>query len=204
MDTLIETEEYKGYAIELHQDEIMSNPREWDNVGTMICWHKGYELGDKHEFKDGAQFRESIEGKDKEYIIIPLYLIDHSGISINTNGFSHCDPQAWDWGQVGYIFVTKEKALEEFKGEKWTAAFKSKMEKHLLQEVKDYDNYLRGDGCGFIIKYPKPACKVCGRESDMEIKDSSWGYIEYKACLEDARTLVDCLIKDKKRREVKA
>lgn len=39
-------EEYKGYTIEIRQDELAGSPREWDNLGTMVCFHRRYNLGD--------------------------------------------------------------------------------------------------------------------------------------------------------------
>lgn len=46
--------------------------------------------------------------------IQPLYLYDHSGISISTGSFVGRAPHAeWDSGQVGYIYMEKDKALQE-------------------------------------------------------------------------------------------
>jgi hypothetical protein len=41
---------YKGYQIKIEQDELDESPREWEPLGTMVCWHKNYELGDKHSY----------------------------------------------------------------------------------------------------------------------------------------------------------
>ena len=51
-----------------------------------------------------------------KYITLPLYLMDHSGLAMQTTSFN--DP--WDSGQVGWIYVSKEDALKEFGGEKMT------------------------------------------------------------------------------------
>ena len=37
---------YKGYTIAIDYDSDPSNPREWDNFGTMVCFHRRYALGD--------------------------------------------------------------------------------------------------------------------------------------------------------------
>lgn len=48
----VHREEYRGYTIRLVPDPDPENPREeWDNVGTMRCWHRRYDLGDRP--KDG-------------------------------------------------------------------------------------------------------------------------------------------------------
>ena len=43
-------------------------------------------------------------------VVLPVYMYDHSGITINTTGFS-CP---WDSGMVGIIYVSKEKIREKF------------------------------------------------------------------------------------------
>ena len=42
-----DTEEYKGYTINIDYDEDPMNPRtDWDNAAVMVCWHRRYNLGD--------------------------------------------------------------------------------------------------------------------------------------------------------------
>lgn len=177
------------------QDSDPLNPRtDYDNLGTMVCWHNRYNLGDKHDFRDPFDFAlamvkehvpfkdfiqaiqrnevsnlylgdmgdyyhvmskvhnplnnsstwghtsitmnkdlELLEGRDEEstmedlcdfasarelvdlcnkinhVAILPLYLFDHSGLTISTSDFN--DP--WDSGQVGYIYLDKETAMKE-------------------------------------------------------------------------------------------
>ena len=78
---------------------------------------------------------------DKSLIWLPIYLYDHSGIAINTTGFS-C---RWDSGQVGLIYCTKEKAVQEFGKKICTAKVRAWALKCLEGEIKDLDQYLRGN-----------------------------------------------------------
>ncbi|MCK9442308.1 MAG: hypothetical protein M0Q13_12920, partial [Methanothrix sp.] len=99
-----------------------------------------YNLGDKDH---GISKEELIEisKNTKEYISLPLYLYDHSGITMNTNGFN----DRWDSGQVGIIFVSKSKVKEEYG---WGIINKDRLSKIieiLDSEVKLYDTYIRGD-----------------------------------------------------------
>lgn len=75
-------------------------------------------------------------------LCIPLYLYDHSGITISHGSFS-C---SWDSGQVGWHYVTKEAVEREWNGDLEAAR------KCLEGELKDYDNYLRGNVWCFDIK----------------------------------------------------
>ena len=53
----VKTLNYRGFTIEIWQDDNSHNPREdWDNVDTMVCWHGGYNLGDKHSYDDTEDF----------------------------------------------------------------------------------------------------------------------------------------------------
>ena len=49
---------------------------------------------------------EQMEGM----MILPLYLYDHSGITMNTTGFS-CP---WDSGQVGWIYADRRRIEAEY------------------------------------------------------------------------------------------
>ncbi|HOO12216.1 MAG TPA: hypothetical protein PK684_04600 [Bacillota bacterium] len=178
-------------------DEDAESPREWGNLGKMICFHGRYDLGDKHDYKspedlfldllddshdelvandgftsrlyyfwkqvivdDGdlvddlaiqflgimedetypklgdefpaarfgrmiaeansvwideflddaeeGELQDILDSLDK-YIILPLYLYDHGGITMRTNPFS-CP---WDSGQVGWIYASKQKFIDE-------------------------------------------------------------------------------------------
>ena len=92
----METIKYKGYTINIIQDEEARNPREdfEESYSKMICFHNRYDLGDKHSYTK-EELTTMIKSGD--YIYLPLYLYDHSGITMNTTGFS-CQ---WDSGQVG-------------------------------------------------------------------------------------------------------
>ena len=48
------------YILIVMQDEDPINPREdYDNFGKMACWHRRYNLGDKHDYEDSADlFRD--------------------------------------------------------------------------------------------------------------------------------------------------
>jgi hypothetical protein len=45
----IRTEKYRGFNINIYHDDDPINPREWDNMGTMVCFHDRYNLGDEQE-----------------------------------------------------------------------------------------------------------------------------------------------------------
>lgn len=164
--TECETYERNGLTVEIFYDNSPESPREWDNVGTMICAHRNYTLGDEQaNFSDYHSWehlkQELLIEERKAVIILPLGLYDHSGITMYV-GNSH---DRWDGGQVGFIYCTQEDVDREWNGDL------EKAEKYLEGEVETYDQYLRGDVYGFVITNPK---------TDEEI-DSCWGFygLEY-------------------------
>ncbi len=173
------------YKIEIIQDENPSSPREWDNLGTMICFHRRYSLGDKHDFRDSDAATEFLDSNRKKIaILLPLYLYDHSGITMNTTGFS-C---RWDSGQVGVIYITKEKIRKEYNMKRVSKQRLAKVKEYLIGEVKTYDQYLTGDVYGY---------KITEVETDEEI-DSCWGYFGQDHCLTEAESIVNSMIKNDK------
>lgn len=134
------------YELSIFRDEDAESPREWDNLGKMVCWHRRYALGDKHDFDSPQDFYESAEYKDI-FVILPIYLYDHSGITISNDDFG----DRWDSGQVGYIYATKDSIRKIFGKEPSQIDHKEIIEQ-LKGETTTYDQYLQGDVYGFTIE----------------------------------------------------
>lgn len=137
---ILHRETVKDLTIKIVLDPDPQNPRDWDNLGTMVCRHRRYNLGDT---------KELITGNDrKNAIMLPLYLYDHSGITMRTKPFD-CP---WDSGQVGYIYVLPEKVRKEYNCKRITPTARAKVLAQLEQEVKTYDQYLTGQCYGYTIE----------------------------------------------------
>lgn len=164
----------------LINDPEPTNPRiDFDNIGKMVCAHRRYDLGDSAK-KLGWTFRSSdfggwqaveqhLRDECKAFVVLPLYLYDHSGITMNTTGFS-C---RWDSGQVGFIYVTRADMAENWPSITDEAELIQKAKDVLVSEVETYDQYLRGDVYGYIVEdengRPLDTCySYFGRESVIE------------------------------------
>lgn len=131
----------KKVRLEIYQDIYPADPREEDNLGKMICWHSRYKLGDSHEFTQPSDFKKNVTEEDN--LILPLFLYDHSGISMSTVQTYPYDDQ-WDAGQVGWIYVSKAKAKEEDLTEDQAYAL-------LKIEVARYNDFLTGNVWSFSL-----------------------------------------------------
>lgn len=69
-DFLIEKEKYRGYTIEIYPDEFAPEPRDDDNLGVLVCWHRRFDLGDVEE---GWRFKRYSKGSDMGEDILTYY-----------------------------------------------------------------------------------------------------------------------------------
>lgn len=136
-------------TLEISQDyEDHESPRDFDcNLGVMITQHRRYNLGDFESIKEYFKEHEYItpETLKKSYgavIILPIYLYDHSGITISTSPFS-CH---FDSGLIGYIYTTRKTILDNFIGYKrLSKKLLNKVTEQLISEIQTYDDYLTGN-----------------------------------------------------------
>jgi len=61
-----------SYKIEIEPDLDPMDPREWDNLATMVCWHRRYNLGDEQPEEDPEEYLTGLldqETKRKHLIV---------------------------------------------------------------------------------------------------------------------------------------
>lgn len=179
--------------IRIIRDEDPQNPRtEWDNLTKMVCHYGRYLLGDKkvsdefpsENFAGWGEMEEAIKNEYNPLAIEPLYLYDHSGITISTSPFS-CP---WDSGRVGFVLVPdsarKDYWNNDSKEPPTEAGLKAWAERLIEGDVEVYDQYLRGDVYGFVVDEavedptrPGEQMIDCDDEPVFdEGEDSCWGF----------------------------
>jgi hypothetical protein len=139
----IETITYKKHTISIFPDEYNESPRSWDNICEFHCSHRRYSLGDKgFNYSTGSDSITVAQDAQKQGdVVLPLYLYDHSGITISLSPFS-CP---WDSGQVGFVIIRREKMLKEFSAKIFSKSLKNKALQIAQGEVETYDQFLRGE-----------------------------------------------------------
>jgi hypothetical protein len=153
-------------TLDILPDESPDNPRHWDNLGTMACWHRRYALGDPHGYRDTRAF--SAEVNPGNALILPLFLFDHGGLTLSTDAgrFRACDPAGWDWGQVGYVYAQKADVRREYHARRLTRQVVARALGVLVAEVATYNAFLHGDVFGYTLT----------DRASGEITDSCWGF----------------------------
>lgn len=180
-----------GKTFELVPDECAENPRKaWDNLCTVAGSHRRYDIFDAQAESSGdicrivlrdligtdsyaeanrlytrAEEQENedlyVKFLDKYTFYLPVFMYEHSGATISTTPFS-CP---WDSGQIGVIFITKEKFKKEFGVKILSSKQKRRAEFYLKCEIDTLDSYVRGSVYGAVLK-----------DKDEETIESCWGF----------------------------
>lgn len=141
---------------------------------------KGYDLADS--IRDCLSDRDLMSLAERNHLIMPLYLLDHSGITISTSDFR----DRWDSGQVGWTYASHAEVAKEY-GDASPENIE-RARRLLNSEVETYDCYIRGECYGFQLL------------RDGVEEDSCWGFLgsfdEAKKAIreyipEDAAALAD-------------
>jgi hypothetical protein len=169
MTEIIAAPDLAHVKIKIEQDTDASSPRlEFDNAAVFVCFHRRYKLGDKHDYKDPSEFKSWLKENSGDIAIrVPLFMYDHSGLTVSTRPFS-CP---WDSGQIGEIYMTKETVEKEFGGDI------EKAKSCIEAEVSAYDQYLQGDVYGYVIE----------DENGTQV-DSLWGLYGRDYAIEAAKS----------------
>jgi hypothetical protein len=209
-------EEYRGYTITLDYDELAESSREWDNLFTMVCWHRRYILGDEQLDRNLDPWDYMMSKLDE----IEVYKLDEATEELLQRYgdneditreeirdafdkyfdsaalylFDHSGisislasfNDPWDSGQVGFLYASKDALREEF-GKDYTP---ERVRELMEGEVDTYDQYLRGDVYCYSIS------------KDGDDLDSCCGFYGEEYALEEARSMVDWLVeKDRKQHQ---
>lgn len=154
---LVETYENDNYKLEIHVDDIPWDPREGHNLGTMICHHKIYDIGDKqiknfHRYEDwwgvliselswefdvyekDLQTEEEREELLDRIVFLPISMYEHSNIRLSPNSRN----------QVGWLYCSKEKAVKQtgYTAKELYAGTRDRQPEvgeHI--KIEDYDRY---------------------------------------------------------------
>lgn len=180
---------YKTYWYQIELDMYPENPREMcDCLSSFVLEHKRYNFPNDldvhfHEFSGWEQVQRYLEQEYQTVIIWSVYMYDHSGLALRLNrGFSDIDPQRWDWGQLGFMCVTRENLLKWFNKKKVTKELIEKARTILEGEFKEYAAYLSGQ----IL------CMLISDDGGDTIIDSCTGFYDYDDAVKTAKENIDC------------
>jgi hypothetical protein len=181
----LKEERIGNYIWRMFYDDCGFNPREDSNLTKMVCFHKRYNLGDDHDLKSDDfdswdEMEKYITSMEDPLIIKPLYLYDHSGITIRTRPFG----DRWDSGQVGFVYVRKQDVRDNFFIKRCGQRITERVDVLLEGEVEMYDKYLTGEVYGYEIS--KVVMDEDGDEHEKGLERCG-GYFDEDQCEHDCK-----------------
>jgi hypothetical protein len=164
------------------------NPRDFaSEESVMLCLHERHTLGDRQSF-DYLKSSEDVSGwetmkeaimKDEAPVsILPLFLLDHSGLTVSTSAFS-CP---WDSGQVGYIYSN------------------TLCEEELEHQVQDYNRYLNGESWEWIYEECDGSWwgSCGGYKSESDARQGGQCFLEEREAARNSQVYVTSVLNGKK------
>lgn len=179
-------------VVKVEYDDFPTNPRDDDQLGIMVCWYPGHTLGDEQFAPgdmDGAhdmrEVGEYIQRERGGLNLIPLYVYEHSGITISAGatiedvvpeitarGVNPFDSAGWDTTAVGYIYTTEERIAE-------LGTPREYIDEALRGEVTEYAAYLEGQVFTYSVeRHTDPTCDDDDCTHHVEDVDSCGGFYD--------------------------
>ena len=187
---------------ELVYDPDATNPREWDNLGTILIdsskshWvaspddevDTSIPLG-KNPYEHWENLRrEQLKLKKSDIAVVyPITKYEHGEISLQL-GYT----KGWDYGVVGFVYVTKETLRKEYGVKRITKSMLNNAENCLQSELDMLTAWLNGNCYGWQIKeYTIAEDGLSWQEVDT--LDACWGYLDQDYALSDMKDALICL-----------
>ena len=135
-----------------------------DNTEELLLEDQDKEILDD-DILEEISLKEIVMLSQGKIIALPLYIYDHSGVTIST--VRNSDP--WDTSYVGMIWTTLEKVKETGIMPTGEETLESFAKDTLKAEVHMYDQYLTGEVYGYIVE-------TLDENGEWEESDSCYGY----------------------------
>lgn len=156
--------EIEKLFVEVETDDWAENPREWDNLWTILTWTRKYESIDSNQFRDLEEFLLSyltekqvsnlFKGRsntkeffdkvkkrfyDLGYLVEPISKYEHGQVV-----FSAGVSEGWDSGVVGLAMVNIDDIKKEYETTVLSKGLKEKIYGILDSELDTYNAWANG------------------------------------------------------------
>lgn len=150
------------WELKIDYDDCYDSPRDWDNLGTICVSNRCKYCRNEYEDTDSLSwYKERYDRntlKRRGYIVLPLSVYDHSGVSIYIGG--KCDP--WDSSRIGWYIVSKDKIRKEYGVKHIMPKLRERVLEILKSEVETFNHYINGEVYKFTLKHNDEEVDSCG------------------------------------------
>ena len=186
---------------ELVYDQHATNPRECDNLGTiLIAPNKAHWIANRDSAVDTSiplgnspyEHWENLRNKQLNLkksdiaIAYPITKYEHGAISLSL-GYT----QGWDYGIVGFVYVTKETIRKCYGVDRITKSIE-RAKNCIQSELDMLTSWLNSECYGWHIK--EYALTDDGLDwEEVDVLDSCWEYFDKEQALDDMKDALNCL-----------
>jgi len=176
--------EYKGYTITIEQDDDAQSPQDCGDDGAfLVAWHRDFYVEPPR--KDlGSDPQRWVDYYQKTHWQYPIEAYIHSGVALARAGCGNFCDRRWDVSNpVGFIALSKKE---------WKTRDSKRAARYVDGLIETWNQYLSGDVWGYTVT------KKDEDGNDLLMPDqeeSCWGMYGRDYCLEDAKRVVDYLVK---------
>jgi hypothetical protein len=124
-------------------DTWAEDPRRYNDsfLTKILSISKKYDIGEYVEADNLDELKEEAKRRGAG-LVLPLWLLDHSGIALSLGKFAS-DPQQWDSGIVGVAYILQS----DIDANNIKEAYQT-----MAEELKTLEQYFNGDVYGAIVE----------------------------------------------------
>ena len=197
---------------ELVYDLDATNPRECDNLGTILIaarlshWiananrdsavDTSIPFGNSpYEHWENLRHEQLNLKKSEIAIAYPITKYEHGEISLSL-GYK----QGWDYCVIGFIYITKETLRKEYGVDRITKSIIERAKNCLQSELDMLTAWLNGDCYGWRVE--EYALTDDGLDwKGVDVLDACWGYFDKEQALDDMQNMLKLLTATKNQPE---
>lgn len=172
----IHKENYKGFTIEIYQDDDAQSPAEWGDDNLFLAAnHRDFYVKPPKD----STFESVIDDYKKTHHVFSLEAYIHGGVVLALAHEGNFPDRQWDVSQLGAVFVAKSEAKTRARARKLAQGL-----------VREWNCYLSGEIYRYFVKdQEENEMFSCGGfyADDTYLR----GREAYQFCLENARDEAD-------------
>lgn len=177
----------------IEQDDNAESPASWGTLGEIAYLSRSRNTLGTRAVSEDRLDEISAGIRSGALIGLPVYAYVHSGVAISC-GTALRDGTVvpgnpfgcpLDSGQSGFVYCSRERAIEEFGKKRLTKKVRDAAIKTLVSEVETFCQYLQGEVYGWIVE--RVIFDEDGKEIDTEELDSCWGCYGLDYAIEEGK-----------------